>query len=196
MTKGYTLPNKLKLIFDHLRALRTLNDYVNGSMKADMQGLTNYVVRELNRDVLRPAGWGDLQAVDGYLYSNPRDKKLWQVVPDDNLALQLYLSRPVYDDADPNISLYVPEEWTQRQEFLDSLTAPPPFRLVRDCEESEVDDSTSMIKFLSYEEFADAGGLFNVDHFIDALRDAAKTLVGWQREIDKCLERIGGKRTA
>jgi hypothetical protein len=198
MTKGYTLPNKLRLIFDHLRALRTLNDYVKGSMEADMQSLTNHVVRELNRDVLRPNGWEDLQSDQGCLWSRPRDKRAWQVVPDDNLALQIYLAWPVYDDSDTdtNIDLYVPEGWEQRQEFLDSLTAPPGFTHVRDCDESvEVDDTTSMIKFLSYEDFADAGGPFNVEHFIDALRDDTKTLVGWQGEIDKCLEPIS-KRTA
>jgi hypothetical protein len=198
MTKGYTLPDKLRLVFDHLRALRTLNDYVEGSMETDMQSLTNHVVRELNRDVLRPAGWGDLHSVEGCLYSSPRDAKLWQVVPDDNLALQIYLAWPVYDDSDTdtNIDLYVPEEWEQRQEFLDSLTAPLGFKHVRDCDESELVDNTSMIKFLSYEDFADASGHFDADHFIDALRDAAKTLVGWQSEIDKCLERISGNRTA
>jgi hypothetical protein len=196
MTKGYTLPDKLRLVFDHLRALRTLNDYVEGSMETDMQSLTNHVVRELNRDVLRPAGWGDLHSVEGCLYSSPRDAKLWQVVPDDNLALQLYLPSPVYEDMDTNINLYVPEEWEQRQQFLVSLPPLSDFTHVRDCDESEVDDNTSMIKFLPYEDFADAGGHFNLDHFIDALRDAAKTLVDWQGEIDKCLERTGGKRTA
>jgi hypothetical protein len=198
MTKGYTLPNKLRLIFDHLRALRTLNDYVTDSMETDMQGLSNHVVRELNRDVLRPAGWENLQSDQGSLFSRPQNKKLWQVVPDDNLALRLDLARPVYDPADTFIDLYVPEEeeWKQRQEFLDSLTAPLGFKHVRDCDGSELVDNTSMIKFLSYEDFADASGHFDADHFIDALRDAAKTLVGWHGEIDKCLERISGKHTA
>jgi hypothetical protein len=196
MTKGYALPGKLKLVFDHLRALGTLNDYVeNGSMETDIQGLTDYVVRVLNRDVVRPADWEDLRSVQGCLRSSPRNKKTWQVVLNDSLGLWIYLAWPVYDEADTNIDLYVPEKWKRRQDFLDLLTVPPDFTHVRDCDESDVDDNTGMIKFLPYEDFADAGGHFDLEHFIDALRDAAKTLVGWQGEIEKCLERIGGKRT-
>ena len=164
-------------------------------MKADMQDLTKHVVRELNRDVLRPAGWEDLQSYQGCLYSNPLDKEPWQVVPDDNLAIRIYLARPVYNDGKTNIDLYVPEEWKQRQQFLDSLTPPPDFTHVSDCEAAEVDDNTAIIKFLPYEDFTDAGGSFDTEHFIDALRDATITLIGWKGEIDKCLERIS-KRTA
>jgi len=196
MTKGYTLPDKLKLVFDHLRAIGTLNEYVeNGSMEAEVQSLTNHVVRVLNRDVVRPADWEDLRSVQGCLRSSPRNKKTWQVVLNDSLGLWIYLAWPVYDEADTNIDLYVPEKWKRRQDFLDLLTVPPDFTHVRDCDESDVDDNTGMIKFLPYEDFADAGGHFDLEHFIDALRDAAKTLVGWQGEIDKCLERISGKRT-
>src|SRR5665811_478342 len=146
MTKGYTLPDKLKLVFDHLHALGTLNDYVNGSMETEMQGLTDHVARELNRDVLRRADWEDLQSFQGYLYSNPRDIKSWQVVPDDNLALQLWLSRPVYGDGDTSVNLYVPKKWKQRQQFLVSLPPLSGFTYVRDCDESDVDDFTTMIK--------------------------------------------------
>jgi hypothetical protein len=57
MDIGYTAPPKLKLIFDHLRAIRTINEYVDGEgMKKDMQELFNHVAKESQRTKTRWMG--------------------------------------------------------------------------------------------------------------------------------------------
>lgn len=75
MPNEYTFTPKLKLIVDHLKAVRTLDEYVNGvGLKKDMQGLSNHLQQDLSHSVLHPAGWEDLEAVDGCLYSSPKSK--------------------------------------------------------------------------------------------------------------------------
>src|SRR5205807_9679097 len=61
MPKEYAFPPKFKVIVNHLKAVRTLDEYVNGAvLKKDMQDLFNHVMRELTNKVLRPAGWSDM----------------------------------------------------------------------------------------------------------------------------------------
>ena len=44
MSKEYSCPPKFKLIVDHLNAVRTLDEYVNGvGLKKDMQGLSDHL---------------------------------------------------------------------------------------------------------------------------------------------------------
>jgi hypothetical protein len=71
MPKEFTFTPKFKLIVDHLKAVRTLNEYVNGAgLKKDMQDLANYLRQDLSSSVLRPAGWEDLYPSEGGLYSS------------------------------------------------------------------------------------------------------------------------------
>src|SRR5580704_12396642 len=94
MPKEFTFTPKFKLIVDHLKAVRTLNDYVNGAgLKKDMQDLANYLRQDLSSSVLRPAGWEDLHPSEGGLYSSPLgDNALlpkWSVVEDDVIAIEI-----------------------------------------------------------------------------------------------------------
>jgi len=89
MPKEYTFTPRFKLIVDHLKAVRTLDEYVNGvGLKKDMQGLANYLQQELSHSVLNPAGWEDLYATEGSLYSSPKSK--WRVVRGDVIAVEIY----------------------------------------------------------------------------------------------------------
>ncbi|MCX6625674.1 MAG: hypothetical protein NTY38_32355 [Acidobacteria bacterium] len=57
MPKEFAFAPKLKLIADHLKAVRTLYKYVNGvELKKDLQDLSNYLQQDLSRSVFRPAG--------------------------------------------------------------------------------------------------------------------------------------------
>jgi hypothetical protein len=88
MPKEYAFTPKFKLIVDHLEAVRTLDEYVNGvGLKKDMQDLANYLQQDLSRSVLRPAGWKDLYAEEGSLYSGPESKSSWRVVRGDFIAV-------------------------------------------------------------------------------------------------------------
>ena len=117
MPREYTLAPKLKLIVDHLKAVRTLDEYVNGvGLKKDMQDFSNHLQQDLSRNILRPAGWEDLYASEGSLYSSPKSGspenqliQKWCVVEDDAIAIAICPSWPVQDDDEPYAELYVPE---------------------------------------------------------------------------------------
>jgi hypothetical protein len=90
--KVFTVTPKFKLIVEHLKAVRTLNDYVNGGLSEDMQALTNYLKQDLNRGILWPASWKDLNTPKGSksdLHSSPATSTMncfvpkWEVVEDD-----------------------------------------------------------------------------------------------------------------
>jgi hypothetical protein len=90
--KEYIFSPKFRLIVDHLKAVRTLDEYVNGiGLKKDMQDLSNHLEQDLSHSVLRPAGWEDLYAVEGTLYSSPKSK--WHVVRGDVIAIEAMSSR-------------------------------------------------------------------------------------------------------
>lgn len=173
----YTPTPKLKLVLDHLKALRTLDEYVNaaGGLKADVQDLSNYLQPDLNRSLLRPAGWDDLYAEKGNLYSSPKSK--WGVVRGDHIAMQIYLAWPVRDDYDdePSVNLYVPENWKKRLAFREKLKLLPGFEHVGQYPDGEITETTPIFKYVPY-----AGQ-----------REAAKTLVAMESDIDRILERLG-----
>src|ERR1035438_7474449 len=104
MPKEYTFPRKFKLIVDHLKAVRALDEYVNGGLKKDMQDFSNYLQHDLSRSVLRPAEWEDLYAVKGCLYSSPKSK--WRVVKGDVIKIEICPDWPVQYDDDPYVNLY------------------------------------------------------------------------------------------
>lgn len=104
MPRDYSFAPKLKLIVDHLKAVRTLDEYVNGAgLKKDMQDFTNYLQQDLSRGILRAAGWKDLYyASYGCLYSSPKSVspknqliQKWCVVEDDVIAIEIYAAWPV-----------------------------------------------------------------------------------------------------
>jgi len=91
------------LIVDHLKTVRTLDEYVNGDgLLKDMQDLSNHLRRDLSRSILLPAGWKDLRPSKGRLYFTPEsvaaDNALiskWCVV-DDALAIEIYPAGSVW----------------------------------------------------------------------------------------------------
>ena len=178
------------MIVDHLKAVRTLVEYVSGGgLKKDVQGLTNHLQQDLSRSVLRPAGWEDLY-VDGVsLYSSP-SKSAWRVVKGDVIAIQIYPAGPVQKDEEPSVNLYVPTKWKKRQAFIDKLKAPPGFQHVSEYADGELTEDTAVFKYVPYTSYVGAEGLFDCTGFIDAFREAAKTLVGMEKVIDGILERL------
>ena len=189
MPRDYTFTPRLKLIVDHLKAVRTLDEYVNGvGLKKDMQALSNHLQQDLSRSVLHPAGWEDLYAAEGSLYASPKSK--WRVVRGDVIAIEIYPAWPVQEDYGPYVNLYVPPNWKKRSQFTAKLKAPPGFQHISQFPDGELADETSVWKDVPYESYVGADGLFDSTGFIDAFREATKTLVAMERGIDGILDRL------
>jgi hypothetical protein len=188
MSNEYTCPPKLKLIVEHLNAVRTLVQYVNGvALKKDMQDLSNYLQQDLSSSILHPAGWEDLYPAEGSLCSSPRSK--WRVVRGDVIAIEICPAWPVQEDYEPYVNLYVPPNWKKRSQFIAKLKAPPGFEHVSQYSEGELSEDTSVFKYLPYTSYV-VGGLFDSTGFIDAFREATKALVAMEKVIDGILERL------
>jgi len=201
MPKEYTFTPKFKLIADHLKAVRTLDEYVNGAgLKKDMQDLSNHLQQDLSHSVLRPAGWEDLYAEGGCLYSSPNSGSpenalipKWCVVEDDRIAIQIYPAwpvRPVQDDNEPYVQLYVPPNWKKRQQFKAELKAPPGFEHFSQYPDGEMAEESSVWKYVPYPSYVGANGVFDSSGFIGAFREATKALVAMEKVIDGILERL------
>ena len=199
MPKEYTFTPKLKLIVDHLKAVRALDEYVNGvGLKKDMQDFSNHLQQDLSRSILRPAGWEDLYASDGGLYSSPKSGspknqliQKWCVVEDDAIAIAICPSWPVQDDDEPYAELYVPENWQKRQQFIAELKPPPGFEHVSQYGDGELAETTSIFKYVRYESYIRPDGRFDATGFVEGFRAATKSLVAMEKEIDQILERLG-----
>ena len=50
--------------------------------------------------------------------------------------------------------------------------------------------STSVFKWLKYESYLEPDGRFDAAGFIEAFREATKSLVAMEKEIDQILERL------
>jgi len=154
-----------------------------------MQSLTSHLQQDLSRSVLGPAGWEDLY-VDGVsLYSSP-SKSAWRVVKGDVIAIQIYPAWPVQEDEEPSVNLYVPADWKKRQVFIDELKPPPGFQHVSQSPDAESAEEDPIFKYVPYTSYVGAEGRFDFTGFIDAFREATKTLVGMEKVIDGILERL------
>lgn len=199
MPKEHSFTPRFRLIVDHLNAVRTLDEYVNGGgLEKDMQGLSNHLQQDLSRSVFRPAGWEDLYTGDGSLYSSPKSsspkssgaKSTWRVVKGDVIAVQIYFAWPVQDDDEPSVGLYVPAKWKRRQAFVDKLKPPPGFEHVSQYPDGELTEESSVFKYIPYTSYVSAEGQFDAGGFIDAFREATKTLIAMEKVIDEILERL------
>lgn len=189
MPKEYTFTPKFKLIVDHLKAVRTLDEYVNGAgLKKDMQDLSNHLQRDLSHSVLRPAGWEDLYAADGCLYSSPKSK--WRVVRGDVIAIEVHPAWPVQDHDEPSVNLYVPPNWKKQPEFIAKLKAPPGFEHVSQYPDGEMVAQSSVWKYVPYTNYVGAKGVFDSTGFIEAFREATQAVVAMEKAIDAILERL------
>jgi hypothetical protein len=140
MPKDYTLTPKLRLILDHLKAVRTLNEYMDGvGLKKDMQDFANYLQESLSREVFGPAGWQELYPSKGCLYSSPQSK--WRVVRSDDIAIEICPAWPVRNAYDSYVNLYVPPKWKKRQQFIAKLKAPAGFQHVSQSHEELVEET-------------------------------------------------------
>jgi hypothetical protein len=200
LPKEYTLAPKLKLIVDHLKAVRTLDEYVSGvGLKKDMQDFSNHLQQDLSRNVFRPIGWEEVYAAAGNLYSSPKSSRLkssshkstWRVAKNDVIAVEICCAWPVPFYEEPSVGLYVPANWKKRSQFIAKLKAPPGFEHVSQYPDGELSEDTSVFKYIPYASFVGAEGLFDSTGFIDAFREAAKTLVAMEKFIDGVLERLG-----
>jgi hypothetical protein len=190
MPKEFNFTPRLKLLLDHLRAVRELDKYVNGGgLGKDIQGLANELRLELNRHLLVPAGWDEIVYQKGYMYSQPPNK--WRVVRGDNIKLEIYLARPVGDDDDPFVNLYVPEGWKKRKPFISKLQPPQGFQHVGQHAAGEFAESTSIFRYVRYEDCFGTDAVFDGGRFMSAIQNAAESLVKLETEIDVIRERLG-----
>lgn len=190
MPKQFTFAPRLKLVLDHLRAVRVLHKYVNGGdLEKDIEGLKNELRLELNRHLLVPAGWEEIVGYEGGMYSQPSKK--WRVVRGDNIELEICLARPVGDDDVPYVNLYVPEGWKKRKAFISELKPPQGFQHASELDASEPLEGRSIFKYVRYEDYLGTDGVFDSDRFMEAIRSAAETLVKLEKDIDGMLERLG-----
>ena len=188
MPKEYTFEPNFKLIVDHLKAVRTLDEYVNGvGLKKDMQALSNHLQQNISGSVLHPAGWEELYARGGLLYASPKSK--WRVVRGDYnyIAVEIYPAWPVGDDNEPYVGLHVPADWEKRVPFIDKLKAPPGFEHFRDCPVGEVTADTTIFKYVPYIDYIGAEEIFDSTGFIAAFGEATKALVDMEKDIDEIL---------
>ena len=125
--------------------------------------------------------------MDGCLYSSPKSK--WRVVKGDVIAVEICPAWPVQDDNEPYVNLYVPPKWKKRQLFADKLRSktPPGFEHVSQYPD-ELSEETSVFKNLPYVSYVGAEGLFDSTGFIDAFREATRSLVAMEKVIDGILE--------
>ena len=189
MHKEYTFTPKFKLIVDHLKAVRTLDEYVNGvALKKDMQAFSNDLQQDISYSVLHPAGWEGLQAYDGSLYASPKSK--WRVLEDDEIAVAIYPAWPVQDPEkdEPYVELYVPANWEKRVQFITKLKIPPGFEHVNQYPDGELAEGTSIFKYVRYTSYIGAEGLFDSIRFLAAFRDATQALVDMEKDIDEILD--------
>jgi hypothetical protein len=200
-SREYTPGAKLRLVVDHLKAVRTLVEYVKGvGLKKDMQDFSNHLQQDLSRGILRPAGWEDLYASGGILYSSPKSEssgkqiiQKWNVVEDDWIAIAIRPSWPVNDndDDDPYAELYVPENWEKRQQFIAELKPPPGFEHVSQYSGGELSETSAVFKYVKYESSIGPDGRFDAAGFVEGFRAATKSLVAMKDEIDQILDRLG-----
>jgi len=191
MPVGYSPPPKLALVLNHLRALGTINEYLNSAvgMARDVTELFNHVTRELNNSVLKPAGWEPFHRETGYLYSFPADGR-WRVVRGDQIGICIYPTPPLgdEDDDDPSVNLYVPAKWKLLKKFAAQLKAPPGFDHIRDY--PGYNDDCPTFRYVRYAECLGSDGKFNQAKFFKAFADATATLVALEGTIDKVIDRL------
>ena len=84
----------------------------------------------------------------------------------------------------------MPANWKKRSQFIAKLKAPPGFEHVSQYSEGELTDETSVFKYLPYTSYVGADGLFDSAGFIEAFREATKTLVAMEKVIDGILVRL------
>jgi hypothetical protein len=188
MSEEYACPPKLKPIIDHLKAVCTIDEYVNGiGLEKDIQELSNFLQRDLSRRVLRPAGWEELYPMEGALYSSPESK--WQVVKDDRIAIEIYIQRPAPKGECCTVNLFVPPNWKKREQFIAKLKAPPGFEHVSQHAPDELLDY-SVFRAIRYGSYLTSGDLFDSTAFSNAFRKATKALVSRESVIDAILKRL------
>lgn len=191
MAREWSFSPRLRIVLDHLRAVRALHGYITeGLVEKDIEILRNELRRELNRQVLTPKNWEELEDEKGWMYSRPQSKpKKWNVVRGDNIALEVYLATPVGDENDPYVNLYVPCTWRRRKLFLDKLVriTPPSFKHASQFSPGELAEEYSILRFVPYENYLGADGVFKGDRFMKAIRTAAEAVVKLESEIDRIL---------
>jgi hypothetical protein len=197
MPKEYTFPPKLEIIIAHLKAVRALDDYVRGiEMRKDIEDLSNHVRQELDRSVLRPAGWRDLEVSKGVLYSFPMspapDNALltkWWVAEGSAIRVAVEVTGPVHAVCDPYVELWVPDAWDKREAFIKDIKQfkPPDFEHVSDYPVGELTTTSSIFKYVPYETCIGPDGLFDGARFIGSFRDATAALVKLENDIDGIL---------
>ena len=115
----------------------------------------------------------------------------WCVVEDDVIAIKIYPAWPVQDDDEPYGELFVPENWEKRQRFIGDLKPPSGFENVSQYSDGELDATSCVFKYVRYESYAGSDGRFDATSLIEAFREATKTLVAMEKDVDQILERLG-----
>ena len=198
MPKEFTFSPKLKLVIAHLPAVRALNEYVSGfEMKKDIGNLSSYLRQELSQSVLRPAGWTDLTAEKGVLYSGPKvsdgeGRTKWQVSEGAAIKLAVEVPSPADQDYEPYVELWIPDPWDKRDRFIAEIERfkPHDFVHVSDDPIGANTTTTSIFKYIPYAGCIEPDGEFNGARFIDSFREAATALVKLEAEIDGILARL------
>jgi len=183
MSEEYSVPRKFKLLVDHLKAVRTLHAYITGvELKQDLKGMSEQLRRELTHTVFQPAGWVDLEARHGSLFSRPKSKPKWRVVRGESIEVEICLEW-LFEEWDPFVQLTVPK-WKKQAQFIAKLKAPPDFEHASNYQLGELTPETSVFKYVPYKSCVGATGSFDTAAF----RDAANVLVRMEGRIDKILE--------
>lgn len=82
----------------------------------------------------------------------------------------------------------MPPNWERRLQFIAKLKAPPGFQHASQYSEGELTEEASVWKDMPYMSYVRAAGLFDSTGFIDAFREATRSLVAMEKVIDGILE--------
>lgn len=85
----------------------------------------------------------------------------------------------------------MPADWEKRQRFIAELKPPAGFEHVSQYSDSELAETTPVFKYVRYESYVGPDGRFDATGFVEAFREATRSLVAMEKEIDEILERLG-----
>ena len=147
--------------------------------------------------MLGPAGWTDLNAEKGVLYSGPKvsngeGRTKWQVSEGAAIMLAVEVPSPVDGNCEPYVELWIPDLWEKRDRFIAEIERfkPHDFEHVSDHPTGEFAATSSIWKYIPYAACIEPDGEFDGTLFIDSFREAMAALVKLEAEIDGILARL------
>lgn len=192
-TVSWPRSSRLKLVFEHLEAVREIDSFLKGDeCESEIKALRRIVERELSRAVFEPANW-TVPVWDGDdLFSRPRAK--WKVCREDALSVVVGIARPVNadDEYEPYVGLYAPKKWKRLSLFTALLVEelPKGFEHIANHPNEGFLIDYPIWRYIPYGDFVRSGIGFDLPAFLSGLTEAARSMVAMEKCIDRLLGRM------